>query len=578
MPSVVNADLKQGYQALDADYFGRQVPWTLGQPVQVTPTLATPRPRPRTIGDLLLDPSLEQSQGIGPESIFGQTVRLLDNLEAMGPSVSLDTAMDLQRTVSGFLKEAEQLAARDPKSLLTQSINDKLRPALGEAQQAINAAIAPYAVSLQAAKRNAEQIVARAGVSDAVLEGLLSAGNITGQTVDPDVLLAYHLLKQPDFVNFSQAHGLRHEWLAASRLPGHPLIGESTVTRSKGMADLIDGSMQAMTSRMQPEMTTAWKTMDQQYKGLAQLYNSEYIGEVAGKNLDDILTQLIRTDRPNDIKALRDALGMNPQGGEMIEDVAQMWLTKRIEMATAQSTGQTNIKEVLDTLDAMPPATAAALFPRYPIAAVRQQLRQQVDMRAAVDVAGQGLKAEARELQILKNRINDPARWDAVVSDTLAPMFKGDLEPFSPEQLLTNLQSLRNVKDVLFAPGHYDELTRLAHTTRMVQDTMPSGHMHWVPAVRFLSHNAVAPLAIHWLAGPYVAGGFVVSSAGLSWLLSQPWATTLLTRGVAQPHSSQRAMEMAGMILGQLQAHGLGSEVTMLPSPAGQPQEAPAPR
>lgn len=563
------------YGDVDQVYFGAQIPWAL----------SGARLTPWGLDDLMRHPELARLVDDPAHSIFGRTVQLMDNLEAMGPTVSLDTARDLGRTVDSFLEEAythlrEIRDAAIPdvnRTLLTQSIEDRVIPALGKAKAQIEQAISPYLVDLRVAKEEADRLIKpyfetvpgqMAVAEPQVLEGITGRA---GYTQDPLIANAMELSKQPNFVTFTEANQLRSKLLEVSRLPG-PNLGNTTAKRSKQLAAKIGNAMDE-TGRIDPALLPRYRAAQGYYQDQAEVWNSDLIMENMGKNLDDLLTTMIKNERPNDFKTLRAALGQDEHGNDVFDYAAQMWLTRKIEQAKLKA-GPARIVDEDDLLTSLNEMTAVAekeLFPRG-LTDLRNELWQLKYMDEAVKVAEAGTDPLA--LQRIKTAMNSPGRWADVQSDVISHTLSGGVDPIKGGTMVERLNALAPVHEVLFSDPLWRELTHLAHTSRMVQETLGTHGWHWTPLMRFLDHGGVV-LGLHMLgANPWQTGALLLSTAGLARLLTNQTVVRLLSEGMRTPVHSQRATEIMGAILGQIQAQSLQKEVQPLPTT---PQRQPAP-
>src|SRR5262245_30268947 len=170
-------------------------------------------------------------------------------------------------------------------------------------------------------------------VPEALTSGQQASG-VLAATMDPDVIGALNFLKKPDFVTFLEAHQFRSQWKKLERLES-PVIGESVAKRASAVADVVDTQMADRAQLISPAFYRDWRTVNQVYAKMADTWNSAYVKEVMGKNLDDLLTTLVQPERPNDLKTLREVLATGG-GGITLDDVAQLWLTRKIMAATGQ--------------------------------------------------------------------------------------------------------------------------------------------------------------------------------------------------------------------------------------------------
>jgi len=568
----------QIYSDLTADYRSRPIPWHFGK--KRVPYLTK-------VEDLLLDPSLAARQGgIGENSIFGETVRLMQALDGLPDTMTLDGALDMQRAVGEQIASVNaHLAdvAADPShgSLLTESIRKKVLPALGQAKQQLDEFVRPYLIDLSAPKDKARQVIHAwetrgTKVPQTMLEGA-DAGKV-GYLEDPQVMAARTLLEKPDFVLFDEAHALRSDFGKIARAPGQN-IGNTAGKQAEELKNSIDGAMKVTADRMSPEMTAHWRRVDGIYKEDAQVLNSPLLKEFAGKNLDDIMTTMIQAKRPGDMKTLRQVFG-----DQTMNDAGQMWLTQRIREATDPTTGKlTSMQDLLETLNTVTKETEQAVFPGG-LMGIRNRLRQGIDLEAAVKEVAKGADADPRVLATLKTRVNDPAMWAAVQSDVLAPMLTSGTDPIKGATLLDGLNKLPDaVRHALFDPAHYKELMHLAHTSRAVEQVANRSHLSWSPLVRRIEHGLILTGLGYWTGDPLAPMAYFIGTAGMAKLLTNPKTVQLLTRGMTTAPTQYSYGEIVGKILGQAHAMGLAGEEAPVPmrpnapapsAPAGAPVAA----
>lgn len=548
------------YGDVDQQYFGAQIPWTM----------SGHRLTPWRLDDLMRHPELQRLVEDPAHSIFGRTVQLMDNLEAMGPTVSLDTARDLGRTVDAYLEEAythlREIADQNipdvNRTLLTQSIEDRVIPALGKAKAQIEQAISPYMVDLRVAKEEADRLIKpyfetvpgqMAVAEPQVLEGITGRA---GYTQDPLIANAMELSKQPNFVTFTEANQLRSKLLEVSRLPG-PNLGNTTAERGKQLAMKIGNAMDE-TGRVDPGLLPRYRAAQGYYKDQAEVWNSDLIMENMGKNLDDLMTTMIKNERPNDFKTLRSALG-----DDVFDQAAEMWLTRKILGNRTGGLRQIEAKPLLAELDGMSDVALRELFPGG-INEVTDALRKMVNTEDAVGIINSTMP-DAAQLRQLKNAINDPVAWEAVQNDVIAGWLRPGRDPLDGQKILDHLERMSDINTLVFTPGQLRELGKFGSTMRQVQSIHGAGATQWSPVVRKIEHGlllTILPVGAAWATGDWktaaaVPAAYILGNWGMGRILTNEKVLSLLTQGLRTPLGSIPGARLSGRILGELAAQNL---------------------
>jgi len=579
MITSVNKDLDAVYGRLDTDYLTRPLNWGSAKPN--LPSLYG-------MQDLLTDPNLLPQVGGG--SLFGDVVRLNQALLQAPDTITLASAYDLLKTVRAKTAEVyQEIHLKDelvkqgqPASPLTESLQKKVLPELGKIEDQLNQLVRPYLVDMTEAKRKAAGLLhdweevapGQFKMTQASLQGGQAARFAVMD--DPHIQAARGLLLQPNFMSFVDAHQARAKLYQVARQEG-PLVDNIIAKNGQEMGDLVDKAMTATATRISPNLEPHWRDANRIYSEAKSVYDSALMHEFKDMNLDDILTKLVKTKRPNDMAMLRDALGKNPAGADVFDTASQMWLTTQIEEAKRLGgPAGMDTAHLLKTFKTVDEATERALFPRGELSVLKDKLERVRTMELAVDEASSAGKVDALKLYNYRQALSG-AEWQSVQSDTLAHMFTGGTDPVSGKKLLDGLNKLHkaNAAGVLFQPDHLNELQRLAHTARYMEDAGLSGKMHWNPLIRMGEHAMPAGAGLLIYAATHNpalaaagAASWVVSSQGLAYLLTQPQVVKLLTQGMTMPVTAQQAGELTGMILAQLNNGGYQKEVTPVPAPS----------
>ena len=500
---------------------------------------------------------------------------------ALPASASVGALTQAYKETRGALHQAEQLLAqirsrrppgtvpnpRQAPNPLEQALEHDVIPALHQQLTPLEQHLSPYLVDITAPKQWAQGRVGRWE------DGLktMTPEEASKALIPQDVKAAQELLAKDDFVTFQEAQQYRSDLLKVSRTRG-PNIGDSA-SKEAGEASRV--IWQAMNARAQtvPGLKAMHDFANVQFAKAAEMWNSPYLMEKTDANLDDLLTGLIESKRPNDMKTLREALGQHPNGRPVFDDVAQMWLTQKLEAAKRHGGGEiSNARALLNELENMTEQVERQVFPGGELFHARQQLRNVVDMQDAVKIARQGDTASAHELQKLKTRLSgDPALWEAVQSDVLAGVLKPAESQVHGATILSGLDSLRNIKGVLFRPDQFEALDRLAKTTTALQKSAVSRSSHWSPVVRAFEHGGVM-VALGGLAyytghpGAAAAAGaaYMIGTAALSRMLTNPKIVHALADGFATSRSAQDASRIFGTIMGELASKGMSGDIEAL--------------
>jgi hypothetical protein len=567
----------QAYQDLDTSYRQQMVHWRPSA-IQV-PTVTSE-------ADLLVHPGMKPPGGLGPGSIFTETVQLTNGLRNLPPAVTLDGIYDmyvrnhaLMREALTHVEEAEKTAAASGQALspLTQSIKLKVLEVLGTNQDLLNKQLAPYLVDRGGAQEVAKRVIGTWEESLKVPELAMQRGQAgrVGILEDPQVMAARSLLEKPRYGLFTDVHQDRQQFLQIGRMQG-PNLGNNIAREANEVAGALDATIDRTGNRIAPKLSPQWRSANAAYKADAEVLNSPLIQELAEKNLDDILTTSVMNERPNDLKTLRKFLGKNAVGADVMDEVADMWLTRKISKFTDPLTGVLDTRGLRDELHELTAVAEHQLFPRG-LRPVKQRLRQAIGMEDAVGEIGQGEKASVFKLRQHKNTVGDPALWQHVQSDVLATILTGKKGlPLDGDHILTALGKIDKISGVLFDPDHLKELTALAHTSRVLQQVHQSGKLAWSPMVRMIGHGVLIPGAVagatQYVTGdPYKAalagGAYLVGTAGLSALLTNQKAVGYLRRLMSTPANTQAYGELLGAFMGELAARNMSHLIERVPTP-----------
>ena len=512
----------------------------------------------------------------------------------MGKAESLTAALPAQATVGevtlayketrGALRQAEQMLEeirrrrppgqaphpRQAPNPLEQALEYDVIPVLQQSLTPLEQHLSPYLVDITAPKQWAQGRVGRWE------DGLktMTPEEASKALIPQDVKAAQELLAKDDFVTFQEAQQYRSDLLKVSRTRG-PNIGDSA---SKEAAEGSQVIWQAMDARAQtvPGLKPMHDFANKQFAQAAEMWNSPYLMDLTDASLDDLLTGLVKNERPNDMKTLREALGLGTTGRPVLDDVAQMWLTRKLEAAKRHGGGEiSNAKSLLNDLENMTDQMEKQVFPGGELYRVRGELRKVVDMQDAVAIARKGDEASAHELQKVKTRLSsDPALWEAVQSDVLAGVLKPAGSQVKGQSIMDGLDQLRNVEKVLFRPDQFEALDRLAKTTAALQRSAVSRSTHWSPVVRQLEHGGfllglggLAYATGHPGAAAALGAGYVIGVPALGRLLTNPKVVHALADGFATSRSAQDASRVFGAILGELTSKGMSGDIEALTQP-----------
>lgn len=584
-----NAKYVKGYADLDATY--RQYPAEWGQSQPLLPTATQ-------VEDLLLHPSMAAPGDIGSHSIFTETLQLTEALRNLPPTLTVDGVIDMARRNEVLMKEAQKhvddalaKAAEGDRTAwtgYTQSIQQKVLPTLGQNQDLLNKHLAPYMVDRGPAQETARSVIGAWEESLKTPESAMQKGGPgrMGVLEDPQIMAARAFLDKPRYALFSEAHNDRSQWLKISRVPG-PNMGNDIAREAEGVATALDRAMTktgtyATGGGLAPghQLEAQRRAIDSAYRKDAEVLNSPLMMELRDKNLDDIINTFVQPGRVNDMKTLRATLG-----NQTMDNGAQMWLSKKIDEHTPQSTrtrvptdtplgpatgpGQLNNAGLLADLDTINAETAKVLFPHGNLSGIRHRLRQGVDMEAALQEA-QAAVPNLTTLQQLKTRINDPQLWSAVQSDALHPYLRGDVDGLKGATLLGALEKMDTAAKVLFDPGHLKDLQHLGQTMRAL-DEGKARTFH--PLIRHTAGGLLILGAGYW-GGTDAPMAYFVGSHVLSRGLANQKFVKTLTRGLSTNASSHNWGEVVGGVLGTLHSQGLSNEVVPI-TPSGR---APVPQ
>ena len=571
----------KSYADLDAAYRQQSVNWGGSQPK--LPAVTRPE-------DLLTNPALMTTHQIGPGSIFHQTAQMVEAMRNLPPTVTVDTLIDMQKTVEKLMLEGQQhidealeLQKTNPAAWteLTTSIQKNVLGALADTNHLLYTHLKDFMVDRGPAQEVAKQVISNWEKSAKVPESAMQKGGPgrVGVLEDPQVMAARSLLEKPRYALLSEAHQDRSQLLKIGGVPGANM-GNEIAREANEMAQALDVALEGTGSKLHGGVQAPGGSIEAQrraanraYKEDAEVLNSPLMQELADKNLDDIINTFVDTNRANDMKTLRATLGKNRFGQDVMDDGAQMWLTKQIEAFT-DSAGTLDHAGLLKRLDTVKPEAAQALFPGRSLDGVRNRLRQGVDMEAAVKEV-RSAAPDYVKLQQMKTRINDPRLWQAVQSDVLAPLLKGDADPLKGAALIEGLEAMgKEVTGVLFTPAHLKSLQHLGHTVRALDEA--GTHLAYAPMIRKTAHG----LAILGL-GAYTGGTdvpmfYMLGAAGISRALASPKVVQLLTRGLTTNPSKHAWGEVIGSLIGELHSLGLSNELVPVAQGGQLPPQRPA--
>lgn len=571
----------QSYADLDAFYRQQPVNWGASQPR--LPAVTKPE-------DLLTDPRLMTTHQIGPTSLFHQTAQMVEAMRNLPPTVTVDTLIDMQKTVEKLMLEGQkhidealELQKTNPAAWteLTTSIQKNVLGALADTNHLLYTHLKDFMVDRGPAQEVAKGVIGNWEKSAKVPESAMQKGGPgrVGVLEDPQVMAARSLLEKPRYALFSEAHQDRSQLLKIGRVPGANM-GNEIAREANEMAQALDVALEGTGSRLHGGQHAPAGSLEARrrhanaaYKEDAQVLNSPLMQELADKNLDDIINTFVQTNRANDMKTLRATLGKNRFGQDVMDDGAQMWLTKQIEEFTDEH-GTLDHAGLLKRLREVKPEAAQALFPGQSLAGVRNRLSQGVDMEAAVKEV-RSAAPDYVKLQQMKTRINDPQLWQAVQSDVLAPLLKGDVDPLSGAALLDGLKAMgTEVTGVLFTPAHLQALQHLGHTVRALDQA--GTHIAYAPMIRKTAYG-LAILGLGAYTGGTDAPMFYMLGAGLmSRALASPKVVQLLTRGLTTNPSKHAWGEVIGSLMGELYSLGLSNEVVPVSQGGQLPPQRPA--
>ena len=583
---ATNLKHHQSYEALDNVYRQYQVPWSQSQAQLPAVTKAE---------DLLTDPNLMQIHAIEPASIFHRTAALVEEMRQLPPTVTLDELITAQKKVNDLMLEGQRhvneaygARVRDPASWseLTTSIQKNVLGTLADTNNLLYGHLRPYMVDRGPAQEVAKKVIGNWEKSLMVPETAMQRGNPgrVGVLEDPQVEAARTLLEKPKYALFMEAHNDRALLEKIGRMKG-PNMDNTIAREAKDMAKAMDTSMTATGDALTPQLTPAWRATNAAYKQDAQLLNSPLIQELAEKDLDDILLTSVMNERPNDLKAIRAFLAKHPGGGTTLDDVGEMWLTRKIMAHTDNDTKVLNLRGLRDDLNGLTRNVEKELFPGG-LTTVRQKLTQGIGMEDAVAEVMKGDKSSAFKLRQLKNQVNDPALWQEVQSDFLAKILHGkEGLPLDGDHILTELGKTHHLNQVLFEPAHLKELTALAHTSRVLNQVVQSGKLAWAPMVRQIGHGVVLPGivggATYAVTGDptkaVLAGGtYLLGTTGLAYVLTQPRLVPIMRRMMSTPANTRAYGELLGAFVGELKARNMGHLLQPMEGEAPAPPETAA--
>jgi len=492
---------------------------------------------------------------------------LIHTMEQLPDTITLEQARGLSRRFTEIFTEEQALRegihrGDIPKTPLSEAYEQQVAPAIGQAWQQLNQALRPHYVDLQAVQTRAREVLQRYQLS-LEMPKAMTAGDVLGRGTqlveEPYVTAARKVLGKPRFVSMAEAHASQSDFGEVGRMPG-PVLGNTGSDIGKELHELTRQSMEHTAQASgNPQLYQQWHAAQQAYAQAAEVYNSPLITKLSKASPDDLLTQMIQHERPEDFKRLRQVLG-----DPMWDQVGLMWLTRIMEASKTEPLGHLNAEKMLGHLNQLTRVAEKEFFPGG-IGGLRTALRKADALEKALGTTDPILMRQYRTL------VDDPQLWQAVQGDWIAQGFAQNAEGMIDGNKLRD-----HIQNALKHPSTFGELfpdktqitelLHLAQTASVLQNRM--GHLGWSGVVRGVEHGFIIG-GIGWMTGnPGYALGAFVTMDRFAKLLANPKFTRLVTQGLQTPATARQAPQVIGALLGELSAAGLaGRDFVPLPEP-----------
>jgi len=425
-------DAARGYEALD-------------DALQRTPLSAT------TLKASLRD--LTPPAGTQRGSVFHIADDLTQAIKTLPNDMTLDTAQDFQKMLLRAIDEAQAAIADRgvstaqapmPLTSLTRDIQQRVLPALGNALRDVNKMLESKLVGITYVKQGAKDIISAHDQS--LLKGQPGIANVP--TEEPaHVFAARKILAEPNmYVPFQRAHQMGSELAAISRTPGQN-VHNPVAEAGARLEQIVFHSMQHTAENLgQGRARQLWLDADRFYQQGAAIWNSPLMTQLTGASLDDILTTIVRNERPNDTTMLRQVLGE-----PLWDRVGDMWITRILEESRDPVTKAIRPQVALDTMQKLTPWGEAAVFPTRRMDRVQADLAHVAsleegltstdatrlkELRARAGVGDWQDVSDIRVSEIVeRNRVNGVVHPDGVLRDLNALEATGAAEHLWPQGL-----------------------------------------------------------------------------------------------------------------------------------------------
>lgn len=145
---------------------------------------------------------------------------------------------------------------------------------------------------------------------------------------------------KPATMSFEGAAKLRSDLLRVVRGEDDLVTGQAPAT-AKRLAGIVDQFMEESARVAGPQVETAWRTANDNYGNLAELYNSPIVHELMNREPEAVLDAILRSNRPGSIRKAEEAVG-NPQLWKGVQrEYLERLLTKdAVDPATRLPQGQ----------------------------------------------------------------------------------------------------------------------------------------------------------------------------------------------------------------------------------------------